>query len=540
MSQPRTLYGWFARSARRLGDTHTALEVGDEQLSYAALQNLAERLAGRLTEAAGDTPPRRVGLLASRSVTAYAGFLAALRTGAAVVPLHPDAPTARNADVAQAAGVDLVLADEAGADPNLGEAIGVPVLAEAVGGENGPKTTGTADEIAGSRVRQRRPAAPFGSGVGGSEDDDVAYIIFTSGSTGRPKGVPTLHRNICAYLSQAVPYSGAGPGSRMSQAFELTFDGAVHDLFVAWASGATLVVPTRGQLLSPVSFINARRITHWFSVPSAISFAIHLGTLEPGAMPTLRHSTFGGEPLPLDAARRWQRAAPAGRLENLYGPTELTVACTRYRLPPDPADWPRTPNGTVPIGACLPAVEHLLLDDDDGGPGTVGELCLRGPQRFPGYLDPADNTDRFVRLDAAGARGARFLGDPTDADWYCSGDRVTHHDGHLVHLGRTDQQVKIRGHRIELGEIESALRELPGVREAVALEARVSDGERELFAAVSGTAVEAELLYAALGRRLPSYMLPRRITVLERLPLSRNGKIDRRALQAELTSRQHP
>lgn len=503
MSEPQTAYGWFARSAAEF-DGEPALEVGEERLTYAELRELAERLAARLIAAAGDGPPRRVGLLASRSVTAYAGYLAVLRAGAAVVPLNPEHPAARTAAIAEAAGLDLVLADPSGAGSDLG----VPELV--VGPEElAALTKGAAGG------RDFPEAAP----------DDLAYIIFTSGSTGVPKGVPVLNRNVSAYLGQVASRYGIGPGSRLSQTFELTFDGSVHDLFVAWAGGGTLVVPMRSQLLSPVRTVNALRLTHWFSVPSLISFASRLGTLKPGSMPTLRWSVFGGEPLTLGAAREWQTAAPYSTLEVLYGPTELTVSCTAYRFPADLADWPVTPNGTSPIGSCYPTLDLLLLDED-GLSADSGELCVRGPQRFPGYLDPANNPGRFVGLT-----------DPaelTDSHWYRTGDRVALRDGLLVHLGRTDHQVKIRGHRIELGEIEAALRDQPGVRDAIVLAVPAPDGEPELQAAVSGAGCRSDQLFAALGERLPPYMLPRRISVLDELPLNPNGKIDRTALLTEL------
>ncbi|GAB7064849.1 D-alanine--poly(phosphoribitol) ligase [Streptomyces mexicanus] len=517
MSTARHLYGYFARTAAAYPG-EPALEVGGTVLTYGALRESAERLAARLVAAAGGTPPRRVGLLAARSVTAYAGYLAILRAGAAVVPLNPEHPAARTAGIAAAAGLDLILAQ---APDTVGD-LGVPVhtaepedLRTAASGPD-LRTDGA------SPVPDRvTPLRPVGA-------DDIAYIIFTSGSTGTPKGVPVRHGNICAYLDRIAGRYGIGPGSRLSQTFELTFDGSVHDLFVAWSQGGTLVVPERGQLLSPVATVNKLRLTHWFSVPSLIGFASRLGTLAPGSMPTLQWSVFGGEPLTLRAARDWQAAAPGSRLEVLYGPTELTISCTSYRFPEDPSDWPHTPNGTAPIGTGHPGLDLVLLDED-GRPGDTGELCVRGPLRFAGYLDPAQDAGRFLTEDHRPAGD----GPPGEKDWYRTGDRVTVHDGLLVHLGRTDHQVKIRGHRIELGEIEAALRALPGVRDAVVVTEPAADGEVELRAAVGGTG-PAEALYTALGERLPPYMMPARITVLDQLPLNPNGKLDRRALLTEL------
>jgi amino acid adenylation domain-containing protein len=365
--------------------------------------------------------------------------------------------------------------------------------------------------------------------------DDVAYIIFTSGSTGVPKGVPIRHRNVSPFLAHIVARYEIGPGSRLSQNADLTFDASVYDLCAAWGSGGTLVVPTRSQLLAPVRFVNTHRLTHWFSVPSVVSFAARLGTLAPDSMPTLRWSVFCGEPLTLTQARAWRAAASASTIENIYGPTEVTVACTEYRLPPDPADWPRPANGTVPIGSCYPQTEYLLIGED-GRPAADGELCIRGPQRFSGYLDPANDVDRFVSFDAdSGAARPFDEGTPlTEQHWYRTGDRVTMADGQFVHLGRVDHQVKIRGYRIELGEIEAVLREQTGVRDAVVVPTPGADGENDLQAAVSGTRCDVEDINAALRVRLPKYMIPRGITAFEELPLNVNGKIDRIALAATL------
>ncbi|MFC4494313.1 amino acid adenylation domain-containing protein [Streptomyces ovatisporus] len=524
---PRTLYEWFAESAVGFSE-ETALEVGRSALTYRQLHFLAEELAGRLIAAHGGAAPRRVGLLAGRSVTAYAGYLAVLRTGAAVVPLNPDFPATRNAAMAAAAGLDLIVTDTQQSAEAVAE-LDVPLLTVDPVQLTETAQTAQPGAEAGAGRRDALPPCP-------STPDDIAYIIFTSGSTGTPKGVPVLHRNVAAYLSHVVPRYEAGPGSRLSQAFDLTFDGSVYDLFVAWGSGGTLVVPMRSQLMSPVKFINTRRITHWFSVPSLVSFASRLGTLVPGSMPTLRWSVFGGEPLPMAQALEWQAAASHSALEILYGPTEVTVSCTEYLLPRDPQRLPSPSNGTVPIGTCYPSLEHLVLDED-GRPAGEGELCVRGPQRFPGYLDPANNAGRFLSFGSDGTVRP-FTGETplTEEHWYRTGDRVGLQDGQLVHLGRVDHQVKIRGYRIELGEIEAMLREQSGVRDAVVLAVQGRDGQNDLEAAVTGTG-DPEQMYKALSTRLPAYMVPRRITVVDELPLNAHGKTDRRALAATLGSR---
>ncbi|MEU9119881.1 AMP-binding protein [Streptomyces sp. NPDC048506] len=504
MSTPaerRTLYDWFAASAAAHPD-HTALEIGDTRLSYAELTDRADALAARLLRHLDGQPPRRVGLLAGRTAVAYAGYLAVQRLAATVVPLGPAFPAERNAGIVRAAGLDAVLSDGT-AGPTAPP--GAPTL------------TLTDPEL--RRLPAPAPHRPPALPARAAGPDDLAYLLFTSGSTGVPKGVPIQHRNICAYLAQAVPRSTAGPGARCSQTFDLTFDPSVHDMFTTWGSGATLVVPTRDDLLTPVRFVNRRALTHWNSVPSVISLAQRFRALRPGSMPTLRSSTFCGEPLTLQQAEAWQRAAPHGRLENAYGPTELTVTCTSYRLPADRSDWPAPSNGTVPIGTLYEGLQLLLHE---------GELCVRGPQRFPGYLDPANNAGRFLAPDGSAYDPGTAL---TDDHWYRTGDRVARARGGapLVHLGRRDQQVQVHGYRVELGEVEAALRALPGVVDAAVL-ARTTPGGLELAAAYTGMPGAAEDLRAALRDRLPAYMVPAVLTGLDSLPLNRNGKVDRAAL----------
>ncbi|MEU0659516.1 amino acid adenylation domain-containing protein [Streptomyces lavendulocolor] len=510
-AQPLTLWDRFARTAHRHPD-RPALTVGATTLSYGELRAHAETLAARLRPGRpgpGGRPPRRVALLAVRTPVTYAAYLAVQRLGAAVVPLNPAAPPGRNETVVRHAGAEMVLADaEADARPAGGAVPVVPVaLTDGAG-------------------------APDLGGLPGPGPRDTAYILFTSGSTGRPKGVVIRHANTDAYLDHAVARTGAGPDSRLSQTFDLTFDPSVFDMFVAWSTGAALVVPTRDELLDPAGFVARHALTHWFSVPSVVSLAARLRRLPPGAMPTLRYAAFAGEPLTLRQARSWAAAAPGARLENLYGPTELTVTCTGYRLPADPADWPRTGNGTLPIGTPHPGAEALVVDERMC-PAEEGELLVRGAQRFPGYLDPADDPGRFAAGEPGGGLRPYEEGPLTDAHWYRTGDRVARTGDGLLHLGRLDSQVKLSGYRVELGEVEEALRSRPGVVDAVVV-ARTDRAAPALEAVYTGEAPDPAALLDALHERLPAYMVPRTLLRLTELPLNLNGKTDRGAVLAAL------
>jgi acyl-CoA synthetase (AMP-forming)/AMP-acid ligase II len=236
-------------------------------------------------------------------------------------------------------------------------------------------------------------------------------------------------------------------------------------------------------------------------------------------------------------ARAWRSIAPAATIENVYGPTELTVACTVYQLPADPDRWPSTSNDTVPIGPIYDFLDWVVLDGD-GRPATDGELCVRGSQRFDGYLDPADDAGRFLTHEDGRTEIHDGTGALTGRHYYRTGDRVRLENGEWVHLGRLDNQVKIRGYRVELGEIEAAMRRHDDVLDAVVLAERVGE-ETELVGCYTGSPVAATAFLLWLRKRIPVHMVPRRYRHLDALPLNPNGKVDRgrlRDLLAEPTA----
>jgi amino acid adenylation domain-containing protein len=465
-----------------------ALRIGAERISYGRLHERALLLAGALL-ARSPRPPRRVGVLGARSEDMYAGLLAAYYCGAAAVPLNLAYPPERLRSMMTAASVDGIIADDKG----------LPVLAALA-------------SVLGGIPVVHRPDGPALDAPLPSSPQDVAYILFTSGSSGRPKGVPILHSNAVAYLRQIRARYDFTAADVFSQTYDLTFDLAMFDLFAGWGAGGTVVSVPSHVYVSLADFVARHGITVWFSTPSMIAVLRKGRALEPGSLPGLRWSLFCGEALLVHDAAQWQEAAPNSCLENLYGPTELTISCSVHRF--DRRQSPKAAvNGVVPIGTIHPGLRYLLLGAEGSSDGT-GELCVTGEQMFPGYLDPADDTGRF--LDHAGQR------------WYRTGDLARHTGGgELAYLGRADHQVKVSGFRVELAEVEWGLRRLTGVREAVAVAA-----EGQLVAFLVGDERPAAVLKKELGSFFPRYLIPRHYSYLNELPLNANRKTDRLALTA--------
>jgi amino acid adenylation domain-containing protein len=496
-----------------------ALVVNGRVLSYGELDQTARRWAGTIVGRLGG-PAARIGIFGSRSEVSYTAALAALYSGAAFVPLNPRFPPDRTRAMISCADLDAIFVDR----------VASAQLAVIVDGlEKTPPIwlpeTDSAGELASARsLDEELPPLP---------PDRVAYLLFTSGTSGIPKGVPILHSNVRAFINWAMDRYQFGSGDRFSQSFDQTFDLSVFDLFVAWEAGACVYAISPIDLLAPTRFINKNELTVWFSVPSIPAQMRKRNLLGQSTLPTLRWSLFCGEPLPRASAEQWQAAAPNSLVENLYGPTELTIACTVHRW--DPRTSPGlcvNDNNVVPIGAPYPGLTAVLVDEDlrvvsDGEPG---ELCVCGAQTSPGYWkDPIRTAERFVKIRAAGL---------PDEIFYRTGDQARQlPNGEYVWLARADHQIKVLGFRVELGEIEGVLQTGRGVVQAVALGWPVSEGTAKgIVAFVSGAGIDTTELHNACKASLADYMVPSKIIPMDDMPLNANGKIDRLALKAQLES----
>ena len=503
---PRCIHRLFEARARRTAGA-PAVTFESASLTYGELNARANRLAHHLARH-GVGPEVRVGLCLERGMEMVVAILAVLKAGGAYVPLDPGYPAERLAYVLDDSGVAVLLTEEA-LRGTLPVAPGVRVVS----------VDGAAGEIAAER------ADDFDGGAG---PGNLAYVIYTSGSTGAPKGALIEHRQVARLFSATDAWFGFGPGDVWTLFHSYAFDFSVWELWGALLHGGRVVVVPFLVSRDPDAFhalVAGEGVTVLSQTPSAFRHFARVDA-ERGGPLALRLVVFGGEALEPATLRGWveRRGAERPRLVNMYGITETTVHVT-FR--PIAAEDVLGGAGS-PIGRRIPDLRIYVLDRamEPVPVGVPGELYVGGAGVARGYLGrPALTGQRFVpnpfapgRLYRTGDR-ARWLG-----------------DGTLDYLGRADDQVKVRGFRIEPGEIEAALRGQPGVADCVVVARPDEAGEARLVAYVAGAA-DPEVLRAHLRRVLPGYMVPAAFVVLDRLPHTPSGKLDRRALPAPVAVR---
>ncbi|MCP5311405.1 MAG: amino acid adenylation domain-containing protein [Zoogloeaceae bacterium] len=504
-----TVSALFAAQAERRSEA-IAVSCRGETLTYGELAVRANQLAWYLRRH-GVGPEVRVGVCVERSPAMVVALLGIVQAGGAYVPLDPGYPAARLRFMLTDAGVS-VLVTETALTGTLGSYDGVVVCL---------------DRDAEIISRERAGPVPESAGP-----DNLAYVIYTSGSTGMPKGVAVAHRSILELFRATYQAADHREDDIWSLAHSYSFDFSVWEIWGSFLHGSKLVIVPAGLAQSPEALwdiLRRERVTVLSQTPSALRGLVSYAQ---GGMSfsqlALRLVISGGEALPGPLAAAILEAGVP--IWNYYGPTEATVWSTIHR-----ASTADSRSSFVPIGYPLPKTEVFVLDRDltPVPVGVVGELYIGGAGLARGYLGrPALTAERFIPHPYSTRPGARL---------YRTGDLVRYRpDGNLEFLGRGDHQVKVRGFRIELGEIEAALAKHPAVGACVVVAREDTPGEKQLVAyVVTGGAPEAEPreLREYLQERLPSYMVPTAFVQLAALPVTSNGKLDRRALPAPLRDR---
>ncbi|MDO6435722.1 amino acid adenylation domain-containing protein [Flavitalea sp. BT771] len=493
-----TLPELFRRHAEKTPEA-IALRYEGEEMSYGELEERSNRL-GHYLRGRGIEKEERVGICMERGFGMIVGLLGILKAGGAYVPVDPSYPAERVRYILSDCGARWVLSQ--------GALRGVIDT-----GETAPVWLDEDREITAC------PADAFPAVAG---EENLAYVIYTSGSTGNPKGVMIEHRSVVNLICyQANDYAFTA-GERVLQFSNLCFDASVEQIWLALATGGVSVLVSKEKLLDPQAFeafMREEKITHLDTTPG------FLGAVNPEiAYDSLKRVIVGGEVCPVPLAQKW---CDKVRFYNEYGPTETTVIAMKFRYGPENRN-----RKTVPIGKPL-GNAHIYILDKQGRlvpEGVAGELYIGGLLVGRGYLNRPELNAKY------------FLNDPFAAGrMYRTGDLVrTLEDGNLEYLGRGDDQVKVRGYRIEPGEIERVLESCAGVRQcAVVTRAEGSGGVNTLVGYVTADETfDVQAAQAAMRRQLPDFMVPGILVRVPEMPLTANGKVDRKALACRELHRQ--
>ncbi|GGL53687.1 D-alanine--poly(phosphoribitol) ligase [Planomonospora parontospora] len=510
-----TVHEFMLAAARTAPDSPAVVELAAEgglrTVSYRRLERRAHDYAVVL-DGLGLRAGDRVVLESHTSASAIAAFLACSSLGLTFVPVSPETPDERLRWIVDAAAPALHLQADGGTREGLPEQVGT--------GRFGP---------AGLEV-DRPPAASPGGRRREALGIDPAYIIFTSGTTGRPKGVVMSHRGVLAFYRGMLEHGIVTAADRVATTSPLQFDFALLDIGLALGSGAAVVPVPRTLLRWPRRFLGFLRDAEATQVNGVPSIWRPVLRHEPellAGLDRVRGVLFSGEEFPLAELRRLQELLPGVRVVNCYGPTEVMAASLTDVPSPVPDDLER-----LSIGFPYPGSEMTLVDEAGrvvDGPGATGVIHLRTPSLFTGYWDDPETTASVLVPDPLNPRSGQLV--------FRTGDRAYRGEhGELYYCGRVDSQVQIRGNRVELGEVEHRLREFPGVGAAAALVLDRDGADPLLSAFVVASPGTGPLDRAGLRsfckRALPDYMVPQELHVLDELPVTHNGKLDRAALAA--------
>lgn len=494
---PCTFTEEIIRNLAGEGDRN-ACSINEIDYTYKEFSEIVGSIQGKILRTGSDT----IGVAIQNDVHTYAAIVAIWLTGKTYVPIHTEYPLERIQIILEEAGIKQIFINK-----NL--------QTETTDLWNLPEC----EFIDSSGLS---PAEPFNHFP---DRNKTAYILFTSGTTGRPKGVPISFGNLQSFLDNfnALGYDLSAE-DRFLQMFELTFDLSIMCFAVPLVLGASFHTLPSDMIktLGLYHTLESKAISFSLMVPSAVHLLKpYLSEIE---LPELKYSQFCGEALNLETVELWRQCVPNAVIDNVYGPTEATIYCSRYRV----TETPLHQHGIISIGTNMKGMKTIVFNNNEEicATGETGELCLSGDQLTAGYLNnPEQNEKAFFTWN-----GEIF---------YRSGDLAyTAEDGNIMYCGRKDNQVKIQGYRIELSEIEHAAKNLFPGTVCIAIGYKNEKGIWQLALFVEKPEINESWVQKELSLHLPEYMIPHKVMSIDTVPLNANGKTDRKALQNQLENQQ--
>lgn len=497
-----TVLSYLESSASRFPDRAALTGLGGD-ISFSALRELAKRIGSGLCGRIGPGAP--VGVYMEQETGTVAAFLGVVYAGGCYCFYNPVLPENRLGQMQEVLHAPLILTSEKRKEKAAGIFPGADIL--------------TAEELSRSPVDEGRLAAVRARHI----DTDPLYIQFTSGSTGLPKGIAVCHRSVLDFIDIFAPLFGINEADVLANQAPFDFDVSVKDIYSCLKTGATLAVVPRPYFSEPVKlmdFLCEKKVTTMIWAVSALCLLTAFHALDYRVPGSVNKILFSGEVMPQKALTAFRKHLPEALYVNLYGPTEITCNCTYHILDPkrDYADG-------IPIGRPFPNEDVFLLDHDNRRfttPGKEGEICVRGTALALGYYNcPAQNEAHFVQ-------------NPLNPFYpeiiYRTGDLGRYNEaGELFFTGRRDFQIKHMGHRIELEEIEREMAKIEGVERCFCL----YDRKKARLEGFYVGEIDNQTLHSILRERLPVFMVPGILTRLDKIPLNKNGKIDRAAAEKE-------
>ena len=492
--------------------TQNALYTYNTYYTYNQLYSAASNITNMILNISNEKQP--VIIMGSKSFFTHAGIIGTVMAGSYYTPLNETFPIERNIDIIKISNAQSIVID-------IDDFKNYENILDSIDDYNIICPEKDLEYITKRFPNHKVRCNGQSKQNIAAEENDAVYMLFTSGSTGIPKGIKISHYNLYNYIKTFTKRNSITDNDRFIQMNDLTFDLSVHSLFLSILHGACLYVPNNSEKINPVKFIYKHSITHALMVPSSITFMKKMRVLKEQFFCSLKYLAFAGETLPFHDAILMAEVTPHAKLENIYGPTEATIACTYFEFDKDTKELP-VYSGSMPIGNAYDGMNVELFDNNLNKiiDNSIGQIVLSGKQLAKGYVNNEEQTkEKFILIN--------------NELHYLTGDLGRKINGEIVFLGRNDSQVQIKGYRVEIFEIEHAISKINGIISNAVIPTPVGAATYESTTAflVCDKNIDTDIVKANLVKKLPNYMVPNKYIILDSMPLNSNGKIDRNQLK---------